>query len=319
LLGAGGAQRTDSTHVVAAVRGINRLELARDAVSATLEALAAAEPRWVAAAFDDLLCDPGSALFAGLPILRKKTALTDYSYRLTHDHQRRFLTALDTRMVGAGLATTDEAIFDLDFHAVMHWGADPALTSDTVDEAIPCGAAAGSASPSAPGSSARLSAGSRPDYSTVVSHFRAVVAARVPPDPLGRVRAQAVQATRRADGARPYAVDPAGRRAYKEARQAEVAAITSVLDAEVTQLTSVLSATLRTASRVDWNAVLPPAAIPPFDPGPLGVAEPAPQLAAFSAGRTERARPGIRQEPAYRRGGRGASPVHRRAGVPRGT
>jgi hypothetical protein len=76
---------------------------------------------------DDLLCDPGSALFAGLSILPKKTALTDYSYRLTHDHQRRFLTALDTRMVTAGLATTDEAIFDLDFHAVMHWGTDPAL------------------------------------------------------------------------------------------------------------------------------------------------------------------------------------------------
>ena len=30
-------------------------------------------------------------------------------------------------MIGAGLATADEAIFDLDFHAVMHWGHDPAL------------------------------------------------------------------------------------------------------------------------------------------------------------------------------------------------
>jgi transposase-like protein len=76
---------------------------------------------------DDLLCDPAGALFAGLAVLPKKTALTDYSYRLTHEHQRRFLTALDTRMIGAGLAGPDEAIFDLDFHAVMHWGADPAL------------------------------------------------------------------------------------------------------------------------------------------------------------------------------------------------
>ena len=30
-------------------------------------------------------------------------------------------------MIGAGLATAEEAIFDLDFHAVMHWGTDPVL------------------------------------------------------------------------------------------------------------------------------------------------------------------------------------------------
>jgi hypothetical protein len=30
-------------------------------------------------------------------------------------------------MIAGGLATGDQAIFDLDFHAVMHWGADPAL------------------------------------------------------------------------------------------------------------------------------------------------------------------------------------------------
>jgi hypothetical protein len=76
---------------------------------------------------DDLLCDPAAALFAGLATLPKKTALTDYSYRLTHDHQRAFLAALDTKMIGMGLASREEAIFDLDFHAVMHWGADPAL------------------------------------------------------------------------------------------------------------------------------------------------------------------------------------------------
>ncbi len=45
---------------------------------------------------DDLLTDPASALFAGLMMLPKKTALTDYSYRLSHDQQRAFLTALDT-------------------------------------------------------------------------------------------------------------------------------------------------------------------------------------------------------------------------------
>jgi hypothetical protein len=76
---------------------------------------------------DDLLADPAPALLAGLSVLPKKTALTDYSYRLSHDHQRRFLAALDKKMISAGLATAGEAIFDLDFHAVMHWGDDPAL------------------------------------------------------------------------------------------------------------------------------------------------------------------------------------------------
>ena len=76
---------------------------------------------------DDLLDDPASALFAGLAILPKKSALTEYSYRLSHDHQRNFLAALDTKLIAAGLAGSDEGIFDLDFHAVMHWGRDPAL------------------------------------------------------------------------------------------------------------------------------------------------------------------------------------------------
>ena len=76
---------------------------------------------------DDLLTDPAPALLAGLSILPKKTALTDYSYRLSHDHQQKFLAALDAKMIASGLATSDEAIFDLDFHAVMHWGHDPAL------------------------------------------------------------------------------------------------------------------------------------------------------------------------------------------------
>src|SRR6266508_4348692 len=76
---------------------------------------------------DDLLGDPAAGLFAGLGVLPKKTALTDYSYRLAHDQQRAFLAALDAKMIAAGLATSQEAIFDLDFHAVMHWGQDSAL------------------------------------------------------------------------------------------------------------------------------------------------------------------------------------------------
>jgi len=76
---------------------------------------------------DDLLADPAAGLLAGLGTLPKKSALTSYSYRLSHDHQRNFLAALDKNMIQAGLATSQQAIFDLDFHAVLHWGDDPVL------------------------------------------------------------------------------------------------------------------------------------------------------------------------------------------------
>jgi transposase len=45
-------QRTDSTHVLARVRDLNRLELAGEAVRAALEEAAAAEPGWLAAVID---------------------------------------------------------------------------------------------------------------------------------------------------------------------------------------------------------------------------------------------------------------------------
>jgi transposase len=52
LVKAGGKQRTDSTHVIAAVAALNRLELAGESVRAALEALAAAHPDWTAQALD---------------------------------------------------------------------------------------------------------------------------------------------------------------------------------------------------------------------------------------------------------------------------
>jgi len=52
LVGPGGKQRTDSTHVVAAVRDLNRLELAGESVRTCLEALAAAAPGWLAGVID---------------------------------------------------------------------------------------------------------------------------------------------------------------------------------------------------------------------------------------------------------------------------
>jgi transposase len=93
----------------------------------SLLALKLTRTRRVSHVDDLLLSDPAASLFAGLGVLPKKSALTDYSYRTSHDHQRRFLAALDAQMIHAGLATAENAIFDLDFHAVMHWGHDPAL------------------------------------------------------------------------------------------------------------------------------------------------------------------------------------------------
>jgi transposase len=51
LLKGGGKQRTDSTHVIAAVRALHTIELAGESVRAALEALAAACPDWLAARF----------------------------------------------------------------------------------------------------------------------------------------------------------------------------------------------------------------------------------------------------------------------------
>jgi transposase len=48
LVKAGGRQRTDSTHVLGAIRELNRLELAGETLRAGLEALAAAAPGWLA-------------------------------------------------------------------------------------------------------------------------------------------------------------------------------------------------------------------------------------------------------------------------------
>jgi IS5 family transposase len=53
LVGAGATMRTDSTHVISAVRDLSRLELAGEAVRACLEQLAVAAPQMVAQLLDD--------------------------------------------------------------------------------------------------------------------------------------------------------------------------------------------------------------------------------------------------------------------------
>src|SRR5207244_10870670 len=52
LLKPGGKQRTDSTHVLAAVRLLNQIELVGESVRACLEALAAADPGWAGSVLD---------------------------------------------------------------------------------------------------------------------------------------------------------------------------------------------------------------------------------------------------------------------------
>ena len=64
LVKAGGKQRTDSTHVIAAVAALNRLELAGESVRAALEALTAAHPAWV----EQRVCVPDFARRYGTPM-----------------------------------------------------------------------------------------------------------------------------------------------------------------------------------------------------------------------------------------------------------
>jgi transposase len=50
LLKARGKQRTDSTHILAAIRVMNRLEMVVETMRAALNQLAAVEPDWLAQA-----------------------------------------------------------------------------------------------------------------------------------------------------------------------------------------------------------------------------------------------------------------------------
>src|SRR5207302_2059669 len=73
----------------------------------------------------ELAADPAAGLFAGLGAIPKVTSLTDYSHRTAHFHQAALLAALGASMLSGGLV--EGADFDLDFHAIMHYGEDPIL------------------------------------------------------------------------------------------------------------------------------------------------------------------------------------------------
>jgi transposase len=75
LVSSGGRQRTDSTHVLSAVRSLNRLEFIGETLRAVLEALAAAAPDWLRASMD--------------PAWQERYGARVDAYRLPTDEQER--------------------------------------------------------------------------------------------------------------------------------------------------------------------------------------------------------------------------------------
>ncbi len=74
---------------------------------------------------DDVAVDAGLAVFAGLESLPKATALGTYSYRLSRARNQSLLAALADSARRTG--QIEGHSFDLDFHAIMHFGDDVAL------------------------------------------------------------------------------------------------------------------------------------------------------------------------------------------------
>jgi hypothetical protein len=79
---------------------------------------------------DDVCTDPALAGFAGLESLPKASTLGSYSYRLKRAHDEALLAGLARSMTQTG--QTQGADFDLDFHAIMHFGDDVALETHYV-------------------------------------------------------------------------------------------------------------------------------------------------------------------------------------------
>lgn len=77
LVKAGGRQRTDSTHVLAAIRSLNRLELAGETLRAALEALAAAAPEWLTTVIEPSWTDRYGARIDDLRLPASETKRRD--------------------------------------------------------------------------------------------------------------------------------------------------------------------------------------------------------------------------------------------------
>ena len=79
---------------------------------------------------DDVCSDPALASFAGVQSLAKASSLGGYSYRLRRSHDEALLAGLARSMTKTG--QTQGSDFDLDFHAIMHFGDDVALETHYV-------------------------------------------------------------------------------------------------------------------------------------------------------------------------------------------
>ncbi|MDU0294476.1 transposase [Saccharothrix longispora] len=89
-----GRQRTDSTHVLAAVRSLNRLEFVGETLRAALEALAAASPEWFGGWME--------------PVWRQRYGVRTDAYRLPRAEDER---AAQARQIGDDGYRLLEAVF----------------------------------------------------------------------------------------------------------------------------------------------------------------------------------------------------------------
>lgn len=63
--------------------------------------------------------DRGLGLFAGLNVLPKSASLSSYSYRVTRESNKKFMQALASIFIESDFESGE---FNLDFHAIPHWG-----------------------------------------------------------------------------------------------------------------------------------------------------------------------------------------------------
>jgi len=85
LVRPGMRQRTDSTHVLARIRELNRLELAGEAVRAALEALAATAPGWLATVIDASWQQVYGQRITDLRLPESKTARAELAVQYARD------------------------------------------------------------------------------------------------------------------------------------------------------------------------------------------------------------------------------------------
>lgn len=72
-----------------------------------------------------MVSDEGFALFSGLNVTPKKSYLSEYSCRITPRHTERLLALWHDQLTGTHLV--EGSSFNLDFHSVPYYGADPVV------------------------------------------------------------------------------------------------------------------------------------------------------------------------------------------------